>query len=912
MQGQTEEGYFSPSQTSSLSVYPINRLFEDSSLQVMLANQDKSFSYSLLDADLDYSGLESLSGKGILLERIQDAHKSIDELNNQVHKYEQEIGQLRQSNKVLLLELSGLKKEHEMTLKHHEVKDVLLEKVNSMSNEYYSLLESHQTFVIKHNQQEKYFEEVETKLKETLKQNVDLTNKNNMLVVNGSEIEVKLKNCLEDLHSKEFKIKDFIEQESLLLNKITIKEIENKNISNEYEHIMKLLYNKEQENLAYENQIDYLKHIIEERNNNLCDQKMTVENIRKKFNTSLNESDKKMNKIQNENIKLQNENNNLQNEKANLEEILNSLRREKDKLQNENINFINSSELLTNKFEKTNVELSIKDETIDLIRNEKLKLEEKLKSLDLQFHKTKSESFASIQEKNEIKKSLMKYKKDRISIINKYKTLLSESENMRIKLNSVEANFADVSLNNKNLLEKIDLLKNENKTEVENLIQKYMKDIDTYKVSNNSLKMEMQELEKTNLTFDEENEIVIGEKILLIENQQNEIDKLINTNNDLDDKMINLQRNYDNVMDKLHYQDQLVVNSKLQIQKLSKKLSLKSNEFDEFEKEKLAEINNLTKTLSSYEEKLEELNLYQINHTRQTELIDNDNYKQLVEQKESYQKLESERDQLLTGLKLKDRELESCSSKSELDVTTLQKKYTNEIENLKKRNIELRTENLTEKEKLQAIENYADQLNTRFKELELTNKVAQTKQNKLEEEFKCLEKENSQKILELAELKKELTSKTTDNKKLKFHLCKLKEEFCEKEKTFEEQLLNNSNDLVKRGDYSLKLDKLKSEYRKKVLQLQELTKKNEELTSKLKKSSEEIHIMKELNKKLEDMSKKNETENEKLKISSVQNEFDLKTLKGSYEDLLSKELSKQKSQFLYKENQLLKKLAQST
>ena len=83
----------------------------------------------------------------------------------------------------------------------------------------------------------------------------------------------------------------------------------------------------------------------------------------------------------------------------------------------------------------------------------------------------------------------------------------------------------------------------------------------------------------------------------------------------------------------------------------------------------------------------------------------------------------------------------------------------------------------------------------------------------------------------------------------------------------------------------------------------------EMLKTDLQSMKKELDVVVELNKKLEQVNETLQDENKTLSKDVAQHQHDMGILKTSYEDLLAKELSKQKSEFILKENQLLKRIS---
>ena len=947
-----EDGYFSASYTSrSNTSFELNENIPSNKLQDASSG---NISYDCLenvqDNDLLYPGINFLHGKGILIERIHEAQKAIEILSNELHLKENDNKLLKQQNENLLQKYKNLENNIGAIKKENDIKEALLDKVNNMACEISELLEAQNDLIKKHREQESQLALWKEHCEESKQKCVNLNKLNSSLELSNQE--------------KNIELDKYRQKELDLTKKMQIYDVERTALIDELNHFKNLLNSEELKNAA-----------LEEKNKNLKMESQENENIMKK-NKNLTED---ICLIEEDLRSCRNSLRNLEKEKlCELEKkqaLSEELERLKTKSDNEkhnakqlNIELIETKAKLDSSLSDCAI-LSKSKELLDAqcrcFSEENMKYIHERKSLSKKLKILETENSKRETNDMNLKKSLIESEKREQDLINQIDELRKFSEKQRAnfqqmnekhkkdieKLNiGYKKQFQNWKINNMSQIEelqgvhesKIQEISKTHKAEIEKINENFKSQLDFTAVSGETeidqLKSQIETVECENrdlreniLKAEEQYELVLGEKVLLIETQQLEIDKLIDNNN-------NWKNEHSALVQKEMASEFFCNQLKVQMEKINHQLLIVESENKDLKVKMNEQEHSMKDKQESFLQEQDELILKNKNQCLLFE-------KQEISLKElqttiaTMNKEISNLNQTIIDLKQTNEDLNKRIKVSEMESLDIKTKFKIDIEKMKNEHAgyvdskEQKIQNL-----VLEIENFKSMLRekgTTVDSIALTNERLKEEIVRKESEMTQLKKEldnekshlNSLKIETLSQIecklevsentKLQLEEQLADSKKEKNHLkvllVKTQRECKSKMQNYEKDILDLTNDqaLLKKEKHELlhKIEKFKQEYRKKILLIQNVENSLSAKQKQLDISKEEIGKLMHANTVLETSNMILSQDVESLKGEHLNSINNLEKLKLSFEQLLAKELAKQKSEFLFKENELLKKLA---
>eukprot|EP00111_Clytia_hemisphaerica_P008686 TCONS_00025392-protein len=406
----------------------------------------------------------------------------------------------------------------------------------------------------------------------------------------------------------------------------------------------------------------------------------------------------------------------------------------------------------------------------------------------------------------------------------------------------------------------------------------------------------------------------------------------------------NLKKQNISLNEKLTSSDVKLENLSQNYDDLSKDLqcSRKENESLQIEiEEREKVILELKSRIKQHENEAMDLKEKQTNNMSLIDQLNQQSKSELAAQKSVYDEkltvLEADYELLKTSLRNCEQEKSVCIETYKKQIKTLQLQSDGEIDKMSHERDELSTTlqtahlDLNEyKIKFNSLENELEEVsmvNADLKQnLSLLSKELETYQSENQNNFDKDEeiRELREIILSLRKREEEMARIISKNKTEKTcldeNLTVLRQEnegLKAGKNTMQQEWDMNRNELLvkietvtkQQNDLQVRNDKLKAECRKRAMQSHAKCGELEIMKTDLQSMRKELDVVVELNKKLEQVNDTLQEENKALSKDVAQHQNDIGILKTSYEDLLAKELSKQKSEFILKENQLLKRIS---
>ena len=947
-----EDGYFSASYTSrSNTSFEINENIPNIKLKdASSGNISFDCIENVQDINLLYPEISFLHGRGILIERIHEAQKAIEILNNELHVKENDNKLLKQQNENLLRKYEHLENDIGAIKKENDVKEALLDKVNNMAREVSELLEAQNDLIKKHREQESELALLKEHCEESKQKCVNLNKLNSNLELSNQE--------------KNIELDKYRQKELDHTKKMQIYDVERTALIDEFDHLKNLLNREEMKNAALEEENKKLKMKSQENDNimkenkNLKEKFCLIEEDLRSCRNSLQSLEKERLCVSEEKQALIEELERLKTKSDNEKHIAKQLNIELTEMKAKLDSSLSDCAILSKRKE-------LQDAQCRSFSEENMKYLNERKSVSKKFKILETESSKRETNMMNLKKSFIESEKREQDLINQVDELRKFSEKQRAnfhqmnekhkkdieKLNiGYKKQFQNWKINNMNQIEelkrvhetKIREISRTHKAEIEKINENFKSQLDFTTVSGETeidqLKSQIETVECENrdlreniLKAEEQYELVLGEKVLLIETQQLEIDKLIDNNNNW--------KNENSALVQKEIASETFCNQlKVQMEKINHQLLIVENENEDL-KVKMKEQEHLMKDKQeSFLVEQEEL------------VLKNEDQCLLLEKQEiSLKELEatittmnkeiSNLNQIIIDLKQTNEDLNERIKVSEMEKLDIQTKLKIDIDNMKNehanyvgskeqkiQNLVLEIENfkITLREKVTTVDSIT-LANERLKEEILRKESEMTQLKKeLDNEKSHL---NSLKIETLSQIeckledsentKLQLEEQLANSKKEKNHLkvllVKTQRECKSKMQNYEKDILDLTNDqtLLKKEKHELlhKIEKFKQEYRQKILLIQNIENSLSAKQTQLGISKEEIGRLKHANTILETSNMILSKDVEALKKEQLNSIINLEKLKLSFEQLLAKELAKQKSEFLFKENELLKKLA---
>ena len=947
-----EDGYFSASYTSrSNASFELNENIPSNNLKDA---SSENISYDCIenvqDIDLLYPGINFLHGKGILIERIHEAQKTIEILSNELHVKENDNKLLKQQNEKLLHKYENLESNVVAIKKENDIKEGLLDKVNNMAREVSDLLEAQNDLIKKHREQESELALLKEHCEESKQKCMNLNKLNSNLELSNQEKSIDLNKCRQ--------------KESNLTKKMQIYDVERTALIDELNHFKNLLNTEELKNRALEEENKNLKMKNQENDNIMKENKNLRENFCK-VEEDLRSCRSSLGSLEKEKLcELE--------EKQALSEELEQLRTKSD-------NEKHIAKQLNIKLLETEAKLdSLLSDCAILSKNKELQdaqcrsfSEENLKHLDERKRLSKKlkilETENSKRETNamNLKKLLIESEKREQDLINQIDELRKFSEKQRAnfqqmnekykndieKLNiGLKKQFQNWKINNMNQIEelkgvhetKIQEINRTYRAELEKINENFKSQLDFTTVSSETeidqlksqiemVECENRDLRENILKAEEQYELVLGEKVLLIENQELEIDRLIDSNN-------NWQNQHSSLVQKERASEIFCNQLKVQMEKLNHHLLAVENENEDLKVKMKEQEHSMKGKQESFLLEQEELILKNRNQCLLLE-------KQVISLKEleariaTMNKEISNLNQTIIDLKQTNEDLNERIKVTEMEKLDIKTKLEIDIEKMKNehakhigskeqkiQNLVLEIENfqkmLQEKDAtvgsiLLANEHLKEEMLQKESEMtqlkkELDNEKSQLKSLNIETlsqiESKLEVSENTK-----LQLKEQLANNKKEKNHLKTLIVKTQRECKSKLQNYEKDIFSLTNDQVflkkEKQELLHKIEKFKQEYRKKILLIQNIEDNLSTKQIQLDILREEIIKLKHANTVLETSNMTLSKDVESFNREQLNSINSFEKLKLSFEQLLAKELAKQKSEFLFKENELLKKLA---
>ena len=815
-----------------------------------------------IDMNSLYSGINGLEGKGILLERIKDAQDTIDQLSSKLCHYENEIIMLNQRKEAFEAGYYQLELENKRIKTDKSIKDKLLEKVNNMGHEVSGLLQTHQGLLDKHNEQERRFESINCQLQ------FSENECNSLKVSNDKLLEKSEENCHEFAKLKA--TEEALSKQLLILN------IEKDALKSENHELM-------EDSLVHE---EYRRDI---------ENKLEAFEKQKLFSTTkTRENQENIFSLEKRIAFLQNEMKDLRKTNVASEK---QLKKGQEELLKENNLLSNSKDLLKMEYfqmkeDHNSMESTIKELVMSnmILTRQSSELEENHIEL-LNMNKTLDSQLLEMSE------LCSKTECDR-------KILMQKLQDVELEKLNVEKKFKKEKQRCDNITKEAERSVTGLKKDVESLV---------------SLKVKHKYLEEICASLQSENALLISTHHQEVSRMKNENKQLIKTcksheylNKTFDNKVTKSNEMFNDLKEKYDIIRAANDEKTNEIESLGKHVLLLDGENEIFRnknKENLELIELLNKQ-SKFEISSERANVVALESEvhdlkKALEIIKSENVKSVAEHDATLSAM-SNKHKIQMDMLLKEKENVQSNYNRILEKLS---NYTSIVDNKQKEMAEVNSANVDLKAELSLISKELESSENKLLNsvtIEQENRTLKYNIDEMDMKLKTLTKENQKLLVE----RKDMTTHTSDLlerfNSLMLSMDKQKVEM----KTEKEQFFTREAELKKeRTDLSNKYDNVKNELRKRTARNNSACNEVEVFKTDIINIKEELAVVTELNKKLEEVNSSLQSEAVNSKKVKKQLQSDIQTLKSSFENLLAKELGKQKSEFLYKENQLLKQLS---
>lgn len=551
------------------------------------------------------------------------------------------------------------------------------------------------------------------------------------------------------------------------------------------------------------------------------------------------------------------------------------------------------------------------------------------------------------------------------------KTKQSVIDDLQKRIRDGDTKFNNLEKDNSTLRQRIRNLKQENTslTNTQQLTEERTKaDIATRDELVNELKSEIQKLESETLRMSERFESDLrtcqmdsgNEKRMLgetVDRLQSELESITHHFMEYKNEQTNcmayskkeieeLKKNNTDLSEQIRNSDEQVQKLTSELETIRKELqsSLQAhNELNlEFE-EKIKCSDALSKEVGLLQE---ENKILQEKNTGNINLIDKLNVQSKSEigaQKAMYDNklklVESDYESMKVALRDMEQEKAICVETYKKQIAALQSQSDNDVERLAHERDELSTSLQTANMDLDEYKANFNSLKTELGEVSSVNTDLKLNLSLLSKELETYQQdsqlchEKDEEIRELQEIVNSLRKREEDmaiaisrtkiqknesdklSTSLQQEFDSLKSSLDLKESDWEarsKEMSDTIDNLTKsQRDLQTRCDKLKTECRKRAVQSHATCGELQMVKTDAENVKKELEVVVELNKKLELVNQSLQQDNQDLTANTQQLQNDIGILKSSYEELLAKELSKQKSEFIMKENQLLKRLSTS-
>ena len=908
MNQQTKNGFYSPTNTPLMN----DRIFRSNTFDNINnhstpigllgggSNEERQeFLPHLNSSFLNNSHSNGMDGRGILIERIKIGQHTIDSLSAKVFFYENERTLLREKKEHFEKGYYKLVEENSQLLNDKIHKDTLLKKLTLMEGEIGALLKTQENLQGKHQEQMTSIESHKSRIKDLVGENDAVKRMNddfgisaakhrasldklkqseeglkNQNIVLGIEKETltseldrlvhKLKMHDEKLRCRKEKEQELIKENSMLRQECRVKNREMRQVEDNLAYLedqlrtavdgKEDLINQSKHKITLANEeMDELQKLLTQSEHHLSTEKDRLAKMQGEkdvFEKRLSSVEEKLVESEFALKSKQSIVDELQKQVRERDTKINNLERDNSSLR-QRLRILkqeNSSLTSTQKTaeEKTKADIAAKDKLVDELKGEIQKLEtETLRLSD------KSESdLRAFQLDSENGKRLLEEKVSRLqaeleSITHHFVEYKSEQSNCMV-YNQKEIN--ELKQSNSELTEQLE--------GSDEQVGKLTSNLETVR---KELQSSRQEHDQLHLEFEE--------KLKFSDALSKKVDRLTEENKVLHEKNTKNM----NLIDKLNLQSKSEITAQKAI--YENKLKLVESDYDSMKVALRDMEQEKSICVETYKKQISALQLQS----------DND-----------VERLTHERDELSTSLQTANMDLDEYKRKFNL--------LKSELEEVSSVNADLKLN-----------------LSLLSKELETYQQDSQSCQEKNEEIHELqaivnsLRKREEDMAIAISRTKSQKSESDKSSTSLQQEVDSLKSSLELKERDWESQSREMSttiDNLTKlQRDLQIRCDKLKAECRKRAVQSHATCGELQMVKSESENVKKELEVVVKLNKKLELVNETLQQDNNNLSANGQQLQHDIGLLKSSYEDLLAKELSKQKSEFILKENQLLKRLS---
>ena len=840
------------------------------------------------------------SGRGgILLERIKVAQHTIDSLSAKVFFYENERTLLKEKKEHFETGYYKLVEENSQLLNDTIHKDTLLKKLTMMEGEIGVLLKTQDGLQERHVKQ--------TASIESYKQQIDCLQEENQAV---KKVNEELGVSAAKAHGSVEKLKA---SEENLKNQSIVSSIEKETLASEVNRLInklksqdeKLRRRKEKEqDLVKENSVLRQDFISKMREMRQLEKNLVY--LEDQFRATVDEKEDATNQSRHD-IAVVNEE---------IEELQRSLAQSKQSLTAE-----------AQRASKVKEERDALEQKLNDTEKRVIELES-----SLNHNQSAVDDLRRLVHDGETKTTSLE--RDNSSLRQRIRNLKQENGSLTSTIKSNEEQTSASLIEKDRLVEE---LKHEvQKLEAENstLIEHSKSDLQAFTIESENGKRFLQEqivhlqmeLESITQHFTEYK----SEQANCLNYSQLEIKKLKEANKSLTEKSSTSEKRVERLTSDLEA-------TRKDLQKSRRKHDTLNLEFDEMAKCKDA----LSKQVDQYAKENKLLKKKSTDDANLMDKLDMQSKSEITTQKAIYENklklMESDYDSMKMSLREAEQEKAICVETYKKQISAIQQQSDTDMEQLTQERDEisasLQTANLDLEEyknKFNSLTHELDEVSTvnadlklnlslLSKELESYQQDGQSCLEKDEEIFELqeivssLRKREEEMAITLSRSKNQNTEHADSFTSLQHEVASLKSSLDNKERDWETRSSETSATITdlrnSQRELQFRNDKLKAECRKRAVQSHATCGELQLVKTDLNAVKKELEVVVELNKKLEMVNETLQQENRDLVTNAQQLEHDIGVLKSSYEDLLSKELSKQKSEFLLKENQLLKRLS---
>ena len=908
-----EDGYFSLSNTSRTNIsaeIPYTSYTPDGYHKTFHSSIGRA-SFGMTSSPLPFqSAFESTSNnsdnRGILIDRIKIAQSTIDSLSAKVFCYENEREQLHEQKEAYEKSYHRLAQENSQIRAEQIAKEALLKKINTMGDEVTELLQAQEVLLEKHKQQQS---------------NIDYYKTQNSLL----EEESKTLQRVNDQLTKTAKINGMLVEETRkreedVKNQLVVLKIEKDAQSSEIERItFKIQKVTEKYKQQKEKETSWIRELalFEERvathKKELTSANENIERLQRQLELSNLERQKVLQSTKSD---IDSANSEIKT----LQETLTLCQRDLQAERNKGVDLETSTRSLTRDVQQWKDKLTTVEKGKQQLVDEKYECESKLCKLQEQYNATQRENKLCNQKLRNAENEVVSLEKSLKSAQGKLQKQNMESEQRIEKLNMKINEIQEV------YLEQEQTLQNQHSVQISKL------EADNYKSQELIADLE-NELNLLNEKYTDMND----DYLLYREEQNKQTEYQANEISTYKSKQLKIQKKLSETKaeNKQLTDDAVTLTSTIDMLRVENDfLKQRTSEKDTILEEQASTIQQLTLDCSTLESANKE-------NRDLIEVLNKQSNNEMLSERASYESkitsLKTDVESLTIALKNAQHEQKLSSTTFFGKLKDVQNESDAQIEAISNEKDEVATQlqnallDLTEyKNKFTSLQNELDDVSS-------VNADLKKNLSLLSDELQCYQQDvaqstdKDQQIIQLQaslhEFETELSHLKIANDKYKRseenatqetirvqkELLGLKTSFDLQRNELENERKSFSSkeaNLIKEQRESLiRIEKLKSECRKRAMQSHAKCGELEVLRAENSSIKKELEVITELNNKLEEVHHSLEDEKRSLQVTVGQSQEDMHTLKTSYEDLLAKELTKQRSEYLVKENQLLKRLS---